>query len=146
MQQLPIAEVTKTFRFESSHQLYGHNGKCARVHGHSYIVELTLRGNLIQEGSSEGMVVDFGDIKHVWFKLIDSVLDHAHLNDVLPVRSTAENMCFWILNRLKQMSHLPVHKIRLWETASGSATIWIGDQVGVEFPYLTKKELEEEPI
>jgi len=92
------------------------------------------------------MVIDFGHVKEIWVKLIDSKLDHAHLNDVLPVRSTAENMALWILNRLKQLSHLPVHKIRLWETATGSVTIYINDQVGVEFPFLTQEEIGLEPI
>lgn len=60
-----------------SHQLYSHDGKCRNLHGHNYYVVVDLfSNNLIDGGSSDGMVMDFGDIKGV----IDA-LDHRNLND-----------------------------------------------------------------
>lgn len=60
-----------------SHQLHNHDGKCRNLHGHNYTVIVDLAtDSLIEGGSSDGMVMDFGDIKGV----IDA-LDHRHLND-----------------------------------------------------------------
>ena len=63
-----------------AHQLIHHKGKCHNLHGHNLkvIVEITA-SNLIADGSSKGMVIDFGDVK----RLIDKY-DHKYLNDEVP--------------------------------------------------------------
>src|SRR5437667_8964526 len=56
--------VTKIFHFESAHHLPGHRGKCAHLHGHSYRLEVTIRGPIkdMPGESDHGMVMDFGDL------------------------------------------------------------------------------------
>ena len=71
-------KVSKTLSFDAAHQLVGHFGKCANLHGHTYKVEISLAGENIQDGSSQGMVVDFYHVKQVAGKFIDR-LDHATL-------------------------------------------------------------------
>lgn len=60
--------VTKIFHFESAHHLLGHRGKCAHLHGHSYRLEVTIRGPIKEapRESDQGMVMDFNDLsRHV---------------------------------------------------------------------------------
>ena len=61
------AIITKIFRFESAHHLPGHHGKCARPHGHSYRLEVTIHGPIkhAPEESDYGMVMDFGDLSQI---------------------------------------------------------------------------------
>src|SRR5260370_40846854 len=59
---MKMALITKIFRFEAAHNLPGHRGKCAHLHGHSYRLEATLRGPLknVPQQSDHGMVVGAG--------------------------------------------------------------------------------------
>ena len=57
--------ITKHFDFESAHALYGYDGKCKNIHGHSYHLYVTVIGQPITdaENAKNGMVMDFGDLK-----------------------------------------------------------------------------------
>lgn len=70
--------IAKRFTFDASHQLHGlpDGHKCARLHGHTYTVELVLVGDL----DGAGMVYDYGNLA-AFKQLIDTQLDHRHLND-----------------------------------------------------------------
>lgn len=68
-------KITKIFTFDSSHMLDGHDGKCQNLHGHTYSLEITVAGSLIESGAKAGMVMDFSDLK-------------ASLNKVLSILST----------------------------------------------------------
>src|SRR5579884_2110533 len=61
------AIITREFRFEAAHHLPGHRGKCRRPHGHSYRLQVSLRGPIIDTPgqSDDGMVIDFEDLKHI---------------------------------------------------------------------------------
>jgi len=86
--------VTRLYTFDASHQLLQHKGKCARLHGHTYQLEVTIEGfPQIELGSSQGMVIDYGDLDDVVKPLVE-MMDHHHLNDVmmLNVPATAENI------------------------------------------------------
>ncbi|OFV89537.1 MAG: 6-carboxytetrahydropterin synthase QueD [Acidobacteria bacterium RBG_16_68_9] len=120
-------EVSKSFRFEASHVLPDHSGKCSRLHGHSWIATVTMRGyELHQSGSQRGMLVDFGIIKKYMEPIVDGVLDHHHLNDTLPVYPTSENVAGWLWGELR--SRLPVGlrealvSIRVEETCTSACT------------------------
>src|SRR6266851_8419713 len=78
------AYVTKIFRFESAHHLPGHRGKCARPHGHSYRLEVTIRGPIKDAPgeSDHGMVMDFGDLSQIVKNSVIEHLDHQDLNAV----------------------------------------------------------------
>lgn len=141
----PQVVVTKIFTFESSHQLVNHKAKCANVHGHSYKLEVSLRGPVIGEEnkSDAGFVMDFTDLKAVVKQLIVDPMDHAFLaqgnEPILPVllesgskvyhlgfRSTCENMAMYICHVLKK-ENVPVNSVKIWETATGWAEAFADD-------------------
>lgn len=71
--------ITKQFSFETGHALYGYDGKCRNVHGHSYKLSVTVIGTPISDSSSVkfGMVIDFGDLKKIVKEEIVNIFDHA---------------------------------------------------------------------
>lgn len=71
--------ITKQFTFETGHALYGYDGKCRNVHGHSYRLSVTVIGTPISDTShvKYGMVIDFGDLKKIVKEEIVDVFDHA---------------------------------------------------------------------
>ncbi len=122
-----FALLSKTFRFEAAHHLPGHRGKCARLHGHSYKLEVTLRGpvNEAPGQSVHGMVMDFEDVSRIVRSSLLEPLDHQDLNQVLNIQTTAENLVHWMWDALVAAG-LPVtllYRLRLWETESGYVEI-----------------------
>src|ERR1051326_7126384 len=95
--------------FEAAHDIPGHKGKCARLHGHSYHVEAEFQGTELNE---IGMLCDFADLKSV---LNEFLPDHTYLNDVLDVPTTAENISRWLFEQLRSRG-LPVTAVTIWET------------------------------
>ena len=92
-------EIWKEFAFEAAHRLphvpAGH--KCARLHGHSFRVEVHVTGPLREP---EGWVLDFADLKAAWAPL-DDALDHRYLNDIAGLENpTSEVLARWIWDRL----------------------------------------------
>ena len=71
--------ITKHFDFESAHALYGYDGKCKNIHGHSYHIYVTVIGTPIEDDKhpKNGMVMDFGDLKVIVKREIVSKFDHA---------------------------------------------------------------------
>lgn len=71
--------ITKQFNFETGHALYGYDGKCRNVHGHSYKLSVTVIGRPITDTSHVklGMVIDFGDLKKIVKEDIVDIFDHA---------------------------------------------------------------------
>ncbi len=121
------AILTKEFRFEAAHSLPGHHGKCSRLHGHSYRLEVTLRGP-IKEAHGQpdhGMVMDFENLSRIVRNSILERLDHYNLNEVTGIHTTAENLAHWIWDTLKTagLSEELLYRIRLWETESSSVEI-----------------------
>ena len=70
--------ITKEFNFEAAHALDGYDGKCQDIHGHNYKLSLTFLGKPITNKSlsTNGMVVDFGEIKDFLNKKIKHLFDH----------------------------------------------------------------------
>ncbi len=71
--------ITKQFNFETGHALYGYDGKCRNVHGHSYKLSVTVIGTPITDTTHVklGMVIDFGDLKKIVKEEIVDKFDHA---------------------------------------------------------------------
>lgn len=75
-------KLRKTKEIEASHQLPFHDGKCKRLHGHSWVITVEVQGNELHEtGPKRGMVFDYYDIG-VLMKNHVEILDHKHLNDI----------------------------------------------------------------
>ena len=91
--------ISKDFTFEAAHLLPnvpdGH--KCARLHGHSFGVTVSVDGPV---GETTGWVMDFGDLKTAWAPLHDA-LDHRYLNEIDGLENpTSEVLAIWIWDRL----------------------------------------------
>ena len=108
--------LTKQFKFEAAHSLPNHDGKCKNLHGHSYVLEVTVTGPITTGGPKDGMVMDFADISAVVDLEIIAQWDHQFLNDILPFTTSAENLANECFARLEKVG-LPITKIKLWETA-----------------------------
>ena len=76
---MPTLRITKEFRFEGAHALTGYDGKCRHIHGHSYLLYVTVKGSpLNSDGSPKnGMLIDFSDLKRIVTEKIIDVYDHA---------------------------------------------------------------------
>lgn len=138
--------VVKQIEWDMGHRVMNHKSKCKNIHGHRYKAEIALEGNLVENSgdSSEGMVIDFGDIKRIASEFILDNLDHGfmvwekdHLlvkffgenqefkKIVVPFTSTAENIAKWVFDQLEGQfkdtfkTGLKLKWVKLWETPTG---------------------------
>jgi 6-pyruvoyltetrahydropterin/6-carboxytetrahydropterin synthase len=103
--------VCKEFTFDAAHKLTNDNGKCANLHGHTYKLQICVKGNVAQE---TGYVQDFKEIKKIVNTLVLDLLDHSYLNETID-NPSAENVSIWIWQRLK--ADLPLlYELKLWES------------------------------
>lgn len=144
--------VTKEFEFDAAHFLPNYYGKCERMHGHTYKLQVTIEGKVGQNG----LVMDFVILKKMVKEKVLDRLDHYLLNDLLEIPS-AENVALWIWDQLvdlkqnlqEQMDdpnlpnsiayyfkkeegkaidlevfsdHIRLYEIKLWETPNSSVT------------------------
>ena len=136
-------QITRRLEFDAGHRIPNHRSQCRHLHGHRYVLEVTLRGDVVRDDSSptDGMLMDFGDVKAIAKTHVVDQWDHAFLawkNDaqivdflasmpghktvLLDVVPTAENLAaiaFAILDPLYQDSygnHLKLERVRLYET------------------------------
>jgi 6-pyruvoyltetrahydropterin/6-carboxytetrahydropterin synthase len=117
-------DIFKVFQIEAAHSLPnvppGH--KCARLHGHSFRIEIHVSG---QPGRESGWVMDFADLKTVFQPLFDQ-LDHRCLNDIEGLENpTSENLARWIWARLKPRLE-PLSKVVVQETCTAGC-VYRGD-------------------
>ena len=126
--------VVKEFSFDAAHHLPGYNGKCANVHGHSYVLQIGVKGPI---DFNTGMVIDFSRLKKIVNQEIIDLLDHQDLNTLssepgqlginFPYEMpTAENMVGWIVQRLQNRwdgtrEDGEIVFVRLYETATSYA-------------------------
>lgn len=83
---MPSATICKQFSFHAAHRLPNHQGQCQRLHGHSYVLEVLVTGQVKQAGrteSDEGMVLDFADLKKIYKDWIEPLVEHQYLNERL---------------------------------------------------------------
>jgi len=145
--------ITKHFDFETAHALYGYDGKCKNIHGHSYQLYVTVIGEPINDANhvKNGMVLDFGDLKKIVKSEIVDVFDHATvLNQNSPHRDlaerirpdspkvllvgyqpTSENMIVDFANKIinKLPNSVKLHSLKLYETNNSYAEWYASDQL-----------------
>ena len=137
--------ITKQFNFETGHALYGYDGKCRNVHGHSYKLSVTVFGQPIDDNSNVkfGMVIDFGDLKKIVNEEIVDIFDHAtvfnkntphvelakELSDrghhvlLVDYQPTSEMMVIDFAAKIKKRlpENIKLHSIKLQETETSFA-------------------------
>jgi 6-pyruvoyltetrahydropterin/6-carboxytetrahydropterin synthase len=117
--------IRKSFTFEAAHVLPNHPGKCSRLHGHSYRLDVTLAGPLQPDGPAAGMVEDFEVVSRVVKAAVIAELDHRSLNELIE-NPTAENIVRWVWGRLS--ADLPLlTELTLWETRKACVVLSKGD-------------------
>jgi 6-pyruvoyltetrahydropterin/6-carboxytetrahydropterin synthase len=117
-------EIYKQFRFEAAHRLthVPADHKCARLHGHSFVVEVHVTGAV---GETTGWVIDFAEISAAWAPL-QRQLDHNYLNEVEGLDNpTSENLARWCWDRLRPTLPL-LSKVVVCETCA-SGCIYCGE-------------------
>jgi len=74
-------EITRRLEFDAGHRIPHHGGHCKHIHGHRYVIEVTVLGDVLnhQGHGDDGMVLDFGDIKKITNELIVEQWDHGFL-------------------------------------------------------------------
>jgi 6-pyruvoyltetrahydropterin/6-carboxytetrahydropterin synthase len=139
---MSVVRVTKQFHFEMAHALLDYDGPCKNIHGHSYQLNVTVKGAVKTNtsDSDEGMVVDFGIIKKIVKELVVDVFDHAlvlnerakidvsnfeFMNKLIrvPYQPTCENMLVHFAKTIQQNlpSHIKLHSLFLRETNTSFA-------------------------
>ncbi|MCO6174530.1 6-carboxytetrahydropterin synthase [Flavobacterium sp. NRK F10] len=143
--------ITKQFTFETGHALYGYDGKCKNVHGHSYKLSVTVIGEPIQDTSNVkyGMVIDFGDLKKIVKEDIVDIFDHAtvfnqntphielanelkkrgHHVILVDYQPTSENMVIDFAEKIKRRlpEDIKLFSLRLQETETSFAEWFASD-------------------
>ncbi len=144
--------VTKKFTFNMAHALYGHDGPCANIHGHTYHLAVTIAGSPLQETNhpKNGMVIDFGDLKSIVQREVVERFDHAlvlngnsphskvevlhqQFNKIilLPFQPSCENMLVEIKNSLLHFFDIKhqLISLRLDETPTSYAEWHLSDNL-----------------
>jgi 6-pyruvoyltetrahydropterin/6-carboxytetrahydropterin synthase len=88
--------VTKAFSFDAAHFIEDYDGKCQNLHGHSFVVKVTIRGDKL----INGMLIDFNEIKTIADREVIAKLDHKYLNEVLEFNPTAELISAFIFTKI----------------------------------------------
>lgn len=143
-------QITRRLEFDAGHRIPNHLGQCRHLHGHRYAIEITLAGDIIhgENNASDGMVMDFSEIKRIANEHLIGVWDHAffvyrgdkvvfdflsslpeHRTVVLDVAPTVENLARVAFDTLAPLyrdvygNHLRLEKVRLYETPNCWADI-----------------------
>ncbi len=112
--------VTRSFSFDAAHELPWHSGKCRRLHGHTYRLEVSAEGAL----DENGVVMDFDDVASIVRREVLDRFDHRFLNDLME-NPTAELVAQDAWKRL-EAAGLALVRLRLWETPESSVEILSG--------------------
>lgn len=150
---MSLIRITKQFSFETGHALYGYDGKCKNVHGHSYKLSVTVIGTPIEDVTNVkyGMVIDFGDLKKIVKEEIVDVFDHAtvfnqntphielahelknrgHHVILVDYQPTSENMVVDFSEKIKARlpKDITLHSLKLQETETSFAEWYAADNM-----------------
>jgi 6-pyruvoyltetrahydropterin/6-carboxytetrahydropterin synthase len=141
---MAVLRLTRVFHFDMAHVLLNYPGKCKNIHGHTYKLEVTVKGVPCNEETSpkKGMLIDFSDFKNLIQNEIITIWDHAlmiHCNSdpvllnalknnyekiiVVPFQPTTENMICELSSIIKKIlpADLQLFSLRLYETEKSFA-------------------------
>ncbi|MFN1833710.1 6-pyruvoyl tetrahydropterin synthase family protein [Balneola sp. MJW-20] len=122
---MPTWTLNTEFKFDAAHFIDGYDGKCGRMHGHSYKVQMIAKSHKLNPSAylgSEDMVCDFKELKWAARDSEKGGLDHGVLNDLMPVNTTAERIAEFIHKEtLKKIPEGIELKVIVWETD----TCWV---------------------
>lgn len=117
---MPTWTLNTEFKFDSAHYIDGYDGKCGRMHGHSYRVRISARSHKLNPSKyleTPDMVCDFRELKWAARDMEKGGLDHSVLNEQLPVNTTAERLAEYIHKETKQRIPEGIElKVTVWET------------------------------
>lgn len=137
-----MLRVTKIFRFETAHAIFGYAGSCRNIHGHSYVLHVTVQQAVANDEflSAPGFVIDFKELKAIVKEAVIDRFDHrillsdAYLNkhpnltsldnlEVWRVEPTAENILLQVKNKLQELlpASVALSSLKLYETADSYA-------------------------
>lgn len=112
-------ELTVKTHFDAAHSLTGYPGECARLHGHTFRVDVVIEGEALNE---IGIVFDFKDLKETVNNILDR-FDHRHINEIPPFDKktpTAENLANYFYHELMNSAGFPpgvgVKQVNVWES------------------------------
>lgn len=140
-----MLQITKIFRFEMAHAVFGYNGKCQHIHGHSYVLHVSVANHTTGDDfiASPGFIMDFKDLKKIVNASVIDGLDHKLVlsNEYLAANKsmileknliawdaepTAENILIYTRRQLRNAlpAEIKLKKLLLFETADSYAE-WI---------------------
>ena len=118
-------EVSVEHSFAAGHFLRNYKGKCENLHGHNYKIQVTVRGEKLDNA---GMLTDFVELKRL-LRAIAEPLDHVLLNEIEPFTEwnpSAEYIALYFCQKLQaglaQTNPIEVAEVKVWETDIQSAT------------------------
>jgi 6-pyruvoyltetrahydropterin/6-carboxytetrahydropterin synthase len=117
-------ELTIITRFSAAHQLRNFKGKCEKLHGHNWKIEVSLTGDKLNEA---GLLMDFKDVRDSTNKILEE-LDHSFLNEISRFKSknpSSENIAAYIFEKLSDelnTGHIRVAKVTAWESDFANAS------------------------
>jgi 6-pyruvoyltetrahydropterin/6-carboxytetrahydropterin synthase len=108
--------------FDASHVIPGHPGKCKNLHGHTYRVEVFVKGDKLDKND----ILEGSDFTLLKKSLADVIgkYDHKHMNDVITGNPTAENIAKTIFGELRDRATNGLEKVRVWESPRSYAEYW----------------------
>jgi 6-pyruvoyltetrahydropterin/6-carboxytetrahydropterin synthase len=110
--------------FSSAHQLRGYGGKCEKLHGHNWKVQVHVMAEKLNEID---IAIDFHELKELTDEVV-APLDHGFLNDIFPFTEknpSSENIAKWIYDSLKKKlndGNIHLSAVTVWESETTSAT------------------------
>jgi 6-pyruvoyltetrahydropterin/6-carboxytetrahydropterin synthase len=113
--------LSREFNFDAAHRIVDYSGKCERMHGHTYMLSVTIRGEL----KKTEMVLDFAIFKSIVEENIIKKLDHTFLNDMFD-NPTTEVIAQWIFNDLSERFksyECTLYEVSLSEGANNKVTV-----------------------
>ena len=148
-----MISVTKIFNFEMAHALYNYEGPCSNIHGHSYVLHVTVKSAKGRQNEfvPPGFIMDFKELKEIVNSKVISLLDHklvlsydymnsleshTSFRNLLLFRTepTAENLLLFISKKLiaSLPAQISLHSLKLFETGNSYAE-WFNDNPGSSY-------------